>query len=217
MAKSLLYNESYHTLTDILTMCSLMFQKGIIDANGFCDPLEMRALANRDEEEHYTTLKLIIKGKIHTLDERQYLNVLRAYASEDKLYYFRNFTINGDAKIISALCTLMDFCYRIGVDRTTVYDRSRIDTMQKTVRIGGHTYLTPKGSIREQRWFDEVRRYITIIELEQGLNSVEFEKYNNMPLLDEFMAKVMKSQNELKTTQEIENERRKFILSGGNT
>ena len=194
-------------------MCSLMFQKGIIDANGFCDPLEMRAFANREEEEHYTTLKLIIKGKIHTLDERQYLNILRAYASEDKLYYFRNFTINGNAKIISALCTLMDFCYRIGVDRTTVYDRSRIDTMQKTVRIGGHTYLTPKGSLQEQQWFDEVRRYITIIELEQGLNGI----IDNVSKLDEFFAKVMKSQNELKTTQEIENERRKFILSGGNT
>lgn len=194
-------------------MCSLMFQKGIIDANGFCDPMEMRAFANREEEEHYTTLKLIIKGKIHTLDERQYLNILRAYASEDKLYYFRNFTINGDAKIVSALCTLMDFCYRIGVDRTTVYDRSRIDTMQKTVRIGGHTYLTPKGSIREQQWFDEVRRYITIIELEQGLNGI----IDNVSKLDEFFAKVMKSRNELKTTQEIENERRKFILSGGNT
>lgn len=213
MAKSLLYNESYHTVTDILTMCSLMFQKGIVDANGFCDPMEMRAFANREEEEHYTTLKLIIKGKIHTLDERQYLNILRAYASEDRLYYFRNFTINGDAKIISALCTLMDFCYRIGVDRTTVYDRSRIDTMQKTVRIGGHTYLTPKGSLREQQWFDEVRRYITIIELEQGLNGI----IDNVSKLDEFFAKVMKSQNELKTTQEIENERRKFILSGGNT
>lgn len=213
MAKSLLNNESYHTLTDILTMCSLMFQKGIVDANGFCDPLEMRAFANREEEEHYTTLKLIIKGKIHTLDERQYLNILRAYASEDRLYYFRNFTINGDAKIISALCTLMDFCYRIGVDRTTVYDRSRINTMQKTVRIGGHTYLTPKGSLREQQWFDEVRRYITIIELEQGLNGI----IDNVSKLDEFFAKVMKSQNELKTTQEIENERRKFILSGGNT
>lgn len=194
-------------------MCSLMFQKGIVDANGFCDPLEMRAFANREEEEHYTTLKLIIKGKIHTLDERQYLNILRAYASEDRLYYFRNFTINGDAKIISALCTLMDFCYRIGVDRTTVYDRSRINTMQKTVRIGGHTYLTPKGSLREQQWFDEVRRYITIIELEQGLNGI----IDNVSKLDEFFAKVMKSQNELKTTQEIENERRKFILSGGNT
>lgn len=194
-------------------MCSLMFQKGIVDANGFCDPLEMRAFANREEEEHYTTLKLIIKGKIHTLDERQYLNILRAYASEDRLYYFRNFTINGDAKIISALCTLMDFCYRIGVDRTTVYDRSRIDTMQKTVRIGGHTYLTPKGSLREQQWFDEVRRYITIIELEQGLNGI----IDNVSKLDEFFAKVMKSQNELETTQEIENERRKFILSGGNT
>lgn len=194
-------------------MCSLMFQKGIIDANGFCDPMEMRAFANREEEEHYTTLKLIIKEKIHTLDERQYLNILRAYASEDKLYYFRNFTINGDAKIVSALCTLMDFCYRIGVDRTTVYDRSRIDTMQKTVRIGGHTYLTPKGSLREQQWFDEVRRYITIIELEQGLNGI----IDNVSKLDEFMAKVMKSRNELKTTQEIENERRKFILSGGNT
>lgn len=194
-------------------MCSLMFQKGIVDANGFCDPLEMRAFANREEEEHYTTLKLIIKGKIHTLDERQYLNILRSYASEDKLYYFRNFTINGDAKIISALCTLMDFCYRIGVDRTTVYDRSRIDAMQKTVRIGGHTYLTPKGSLREQQWFDEVRRYITIIELEQGLNGI----IDNVSKLDEFFAKVMKSQNELKTTQEIENERRKFILSGGNT
>lgn len=190
-----------------------MFQKGIVDANGFCDPLEMRAFANREEEEHYTTLKLIIKGKIHTLDERQYLNILRAYASEDRLYYFRNFTINGDAKIISALCTLMDFCYRIGVDRTTVYDRSRINTMQKTVRIGGHTYLTPKGSLREQQWFDEVRRYITIIELEQGLNGI----IDNVSKLDEFFAKVMKSQNELKTTQEIENERRKFILSGGNT
>ena len=213
MAKSLLYNESYRTVTDILTMCSLMFQKGIVDANGFCDPLEMRAFANREEEEHYTTLKLIIKGKIHTLDERQYLNILRAYASEDKLYYFRNFTINGNAKIISALCTLMDFCYRIGVDRTTVYDRSRIDTMQKTVRIGGHTYLTPKGSLREQQWFDEVRRYITIIELEQGLNGI----IDNVSKLDEFFAKVMKSQNELETTQEIENERRKFILSGGNT
>ena len=213
MAKSLLYNESYNTLKDILTMCSLMFQKGIVDANGFCDPLEMRAFANREEEEHYTTLKLIIKGKIHTLDERQYLNILRAYASEDRLYYFRNFTINGDAKIISALCTLMDFCYRIGVDRTTVYDRSRIDTMQKTVRIGGHTYFTPKGNIREQQWFDEVRRYITIIELEQGLNGI----IDNVSKLDEFFAKVMKSQNELKTTQEIENERRKFILSGGNT
>lgn len=213
MAKSLLYNESYRTVTDILTMCSLMFQKGIVDANGFCDPLEMRAFANREEEEHYTTLKLIIKGKIHTLDERQYLNILRAYASEDRLYYFRNFTINGDAKIISALCTLMDFCYRIGVDRTTVYDRSRINTMQKTVRIGGHTYLTPKGSLREQQWFDEVRRYITIIELEQGLNGI----IDNVSKLDEFFAKVMKSQNELKTTQEIENERRKFILSGGNT
>lgn len=194
-------------------MCSLMFQKGIIDANGFCDPMEMRAFANREEEEHYTTLKLIIKGKIHTLDERQYLNILRAYASEDKLYYFRNFTINGDAKIVSALCTLMDFCYRIGVDRTTVYDRSRIDTMQKTVRIGGHTYLTPKGSLREQQWFDEVRKYITIIELEQGLNGI----IDNVSKLDEFFAKVMKSRNELKTTQEIENERRKFILSGGNT
>lgn len=194
-------------------MCSLMFQKGIVDANGFCDPLEMRAFANREEEEHYTTLKLIIKGKIHTLDERQYLNILRAYASEDKLYYFRNFTINGNAKITSALCTLMDFCYRIGVDRTTVYDRSRIDTMQKTVRIGGHTYLTPKGSLREQQWFDEVRRYITIIELEQGLNGI----IDNVSKLDEFFAKVMKSQNELETTQEIENERRKFILSGGNT
>lgn len=194
-------------------MCSLMFQKGIVDANGFCDPMEMRAFANREEEEHYTTLKLIIKGKIHTLDERQYLNILRAYASEDKLYYFRNFTINGDAKIVSALCTLMDFCYRIGVDRTTVYDRSRIDTMQKTVRIGGHTYLTPKGSLREQQWFDEVRRYITIIELEQGLNGI----IDNVSKLDEFFAKVMKSRNELKTTQEIENERRKFILSGGNT
>lgn len=194
-------------------MCSLMFQKGIVDANGFCDPLEMRAFANREEEEHYTTLKLIIKGKIHTLDERQYLNILRAYASEDKLYYFRNFTINGDAKIISALCTLMDFCYRIGVDRTTVYDRSRIDTMQKTVRIGGHTYLTPKGSLREQQWFDEVRRYITIIELEQGLNGI----IDNVSKLDDFFAKVMKSRNELQTTQEIENERRKFILSGGNT
>ena len=213
MARSLLYNESYRTVTDILTMCSLMFQKGIVDANGFCDPLEMRAFANREEEEHYTTLKLIIKGKIHTLDERQYLNILRAYASEDKLYYFRNFTINGNAKIISALCTLMDFCYRIGVDRTTVYDRSRIDTMQKTVRIGGHTYLTPKGSLREQQWFDEVRRYITIIELEQGLNGI----IDNVSKLDEFFAKVMKSRNELKTTQEIENERRKFILSGGNT
>ena len=213
MAKSLIYNESYRTVTDILTMCSLMFQKGIVDANGFCDPLEMRAFANREEEEHYTTLKLIIKGKIHTLDERQYLNILRAYASEDRLYYFRNFTINGDAKIISALCTLMDFCYRIGVDRTTVYDRSRIDTMQKTVRIGGHTYLTPKGSLREQQWFDEVRRYITIIELEQGLNGI----IDNVSKLDEFFAKVMKSQNELETTQEIENERRKFILSGGNT
>ena len=213
MAKSLLYNESYNTLKDILTMCSLMFQKGIVDANGFCDPLEMRAFANREEEEHYTTLKLIIKGKIHTLDERQYLNILRAYASEDRLYYFRNFTINGDAKIISALCTLMDFCYRIGVDRTTVYDRSRIDTMQKTVRIGGHTYFTPKGNIREQQWFDEVRRYITIIELEQGLNGI----IDNVSKLDEFFAKVMKSQNELETTQEIENERRKFILSGGNT
>ena len=213
MAKSLLYNESYKTLTDILTMCSLMFQKGIVDANGFCDPMEMRAFANREEEEHYTTLKLIIKGKIHTLDERQYLNILRAYASEDRLYYFRNFTINGDAKIISALCTLMDFCYRIGVDRTTVYDRSRIDTMQKTVRIGGHTYFTPKGSLREQQWFDEVRRYITIIELEQGLNGI----IDNVSKLDEFFAKVMKSQNELKTTQEIENKRRKFILSGGNT
>ena len=190
-----------------------MFQKGIVDANGFCDPLEMRAFANREEEEHYTTLKLIIKGKIHTLDERQYLNILRAYASEDRLYYFRNFTINGDAKIISALCTLMDFCYRIGVNRTTVYDRSRIDTMQKTVRIGGHTYFTPKGNIREQQWFDEVRRYITIIELEQGLNGI----IDNVSKLDEFFAKVMKSQNELKTTQEIENERRKFILSGGNT
>ena len=194
-------------------MCSLMFQKGIVDANGFCDPMEMRAFANREEEEHYTTLKLIIKGKIHTLDERQYLNILRAYASEDKLYYFRNFTINGDAKIVSALCTLMDFCYRIGVDRTTVYDRSRIDTMQKTVRIGGHTYLTPRGSLREQQWFDEVRRYITIIELEQGLNGI----IDNVSKLDEFFAKVMKSRNELKTTQEIENERRKFILSGGNT
>ena len=190
-----------------------MFQKGIIDANGFCDPMEMRAFANREEEEHYTTLKLIIKGKIHTLDERQYLNILRAYASEDKLYYFRNFTINGNAKIISALCTLMDFCYRIGVDRTTVYDRSRIDTMQKTVRIGGHTYLTPRGPLREQQWFDEVRRYITIIELEQGLNGI----IDNVSKLDEFFAKVMKSRNELKTTQEIENERRKFILSGGNT
>ena len=213
MAKSLLYNESYKTLTDILTMCSLMFQKGIVDANGFCDPMEMRAFANREEEEHYTTLKLIVKGKIHTLDERQYLNILRAYASEDRLYYFRNFTINGDAKIISALCTLMDFCYRIGVDRTTVYDRSRIDTMQKTERIGGHTYFTPKGSLREQQWFDEVRRYITIIELEQGLNGI----IDNVSKLDEFFAKVMKSQNELKTTQEIENERIKFILSGGNT
>lgn len=196
-------------------MCSLMFQRGIVDANNFCDPLEMRHLANREEEEHYTTLKLILNHRIHTLDERQYLNIIRTYASDDKLFHFRNFTINGKPELISAVCTLLDFCYRIGVDHTTAYDRSRIDTMQKTVRVGGHTYFTPKGPLGEQEWFDEVRRYITIIELEQGLNFVEFEKYNNMPVLDEFMAKVMKSQNELKTTQDIENERRKFILSGG--
>ena len=122
-------------------MCSLMFQKGIVDANGFCDPLEMRAFANREEEEHYTTLKLIIKGKIHTLDERQYLNVLRAYASEDRLYYFRNFTINGDAKIVSALCTLMDLCYRIGVDRTTVYDRSRIRAPKFRIKEWDYYYI----------------------------------------------------------------------------
>lgn len=211
MPRALVYSESYRILTDILTMCSLMFQRGIVDANSFCDPLAMRELANREEQEHYTTLKLILNYKIHTLDERQYLNIVRTYASDDKLFHFRNFTINGKPELVSAVCTLLDFCYRIGVNRTTVYDRSRIDTMQKTVSIGGYTYFTPKGSLKEQAWFDEVRRYITIIELEQGLNGI----IDNVSKLDEFFAKVMKSRNELKTTQDIENERRKFILSGG--
>lgn len=212
MARSLLYNESYRILTDILMMCSLTFQRGIVDANAFCDPLAMRDFANREEEEHYTTLKLILNHKIHTLDERQYLNIVRTYASDDKLYYFRNFTIYGKPELISAVCTLLDFCYRMGVNRTTVYDRTRIDTMQKTVRVGGYTYFTPKGFMKEQAWFDEVRRYITIIELEQGLNGI----VGNLDKLDEFFASVMKFRNELKTTEDIENERRKFILSGGN-
>lgn len=212
MPRSLIYNESYRILTNMLSMCSLMYQRGIVDANCFCDPLETRALADRAEEEHYTTLKLIIEYKVHTLDERQYLNILRAYASNDNLHHFRNFTITGRPELISASCTLMDYCYRIGVKKTTIYDRTRISNMFKTVRVGGYNYLTPKGELKEQAWFDEVRKYITTIELERIANNIDSEKIGK---LDEFFAQIMKTRNELRTTEEIENARRSFILSGG--
>lgn len=211
MRMSLIFDESYGILKDILTMCSIMYQRGIVDANNFCDPLAMRNLAERSNEDHFTTLKLIMEYQIHTLDQRQYLNMVRAYASEARLFHYINFT-NRKGKMIPASCTLLDYCYRIGVGRTTVFDRSRIDTMLKTVKPGSTIYFTPKGKIRELDWYYEIRSYITAIEMEREANGLPTD---GIVKLDKFLASTMKQRNELMITEEIENARRSFILSGG--
>lgn len=208
------FNESYLVLRDILSMSAKMFHKGIVDANLYYNREDVDSLAYRSEVEHYTTLMLIIEDKVCTLDERQYLNVIRAVASEHELFAYRNFTIRSDSKVISATCTLFDYCYRQGVARTNMFDKSRISTMLKTMRDGKSSFFTPKGVMKERQWLDEVRKYITIIELDLSMNGYT-NQAKKMALLDKYLAAAMKMRAEIETSEQIENERRKFILSGG--
>ena len=204
------FDEAYNIVKDILTISSMFYTKGIVEANQAYDPVLVEDLCDR--EDGYTTLKLFVGIRSLDIEPRQYINIVCADASESGLFHLRNYIINqASEEFKSGLCSILDYLYRKGARRTSTYDRGRINNLLRKVKPGSANYLTPKGLKPEVVWFDMLRAHISEIEIIQMASGGT----SNMSEIDKFLAQVMRSRNTIKTTEALENERRKFILSGG--
>ena len=209
-SKTVLFEEAVEILRGLLATASVFYAKGITDANRVCDPLIVEQICDR--EDNHSTLMLIINGSAMNLNGRQFNNIILSEASMNKQYHFRNFLIHkASQRMRSAVRYLFDDLYRIGARKTTAYDGNRLSYILKSQEKPGNQYFTPLGVKTESSWFDLIRQYITEIEVTQ----LSATGRSPMSELDEYMSQVMSNKLNIESTLAIEDERRKFILSGG--
>lgn len=209
-SKTVLFEEAVEILRGLLATASVFYAKGITDANRVCDPLIVEQICDR--EDNHSMLMLIINGSAMNLNGRQFNNIILSEASMNKQYHFRNFLIHkASQRMRSAVRYLFDDLYRIGARKTTAYDGKRLNNILNPTKMTGTQYLTPLGVKSESSWFDLLRQYITEIEV------IQLSAVGRSPMseLDEYMSQIMSNKLNIESTVEIEDERRKFILSGG--
>ena len=204
-------DQSYLILKDLYALSSIFYIKGIADANTVCDPYLVEEIIERDD--NYTTLQIIVDDQIWEQEPDDYiLNVTQA-ASAHNLLYIRNFILHIASGVMKkALCCLMDYLYRQGLKKHVLYDGHQPEKMLRDVTPNCAQYLTPKGKMTQAAWHDQLRQYIMQIKLVH----TKAEHPPIMQNLNEFMAVVLKNKTELNEAKFLENERRLFILSGGN-
>lgn len=204
-------DQSFQILKDLYALSSIFFIKGIVDANTVCDPYLIDEIYLRDDD--YTTLQLIIEDEKWELDPEDYiLNVTQA-ASYNNLHFIRNFILHtASSDMRKAICHLMDFLYRQGLKRHSIYDGGQPEKLLREATPNSTRYLTPKGYMTQAAWHDQIRQYIMQMKLIH--NKAEYEPV--MQKLNEYMAVVLKNKTELNEVKQLEDERRLYILSGGN-
>ena len=202
---------SYRILTDLYALSSIFYIKGIVDATTVCDPFLVEEMYQRDDG--YTTLQIIMEDQTWEQDPEDYILNVTQEASAQNLNHIRNYILHMSTKDMrQALCHLMDYLYRLGLRRHAMYDGGQPEKMLRCVTPNSYRYITPKGELTQNAWHDQIRQYIMQIKLihtKQDFPPV-------MQKLNEFMAVVLKNKTELNEAKQLEDERRAYILSGGN-
>lgn len=197
---------SYNILTDLYALASVFFIKGIADANSVCDPYLIEEMYQRND--NYTTFQIILDDAISEQEAEDYILNIIQEASFHKLLHIRNHILYESTQDMKqALCHLMDYLYRQGLKRQHIYDGNQPEKMLQDVTPHSSFYVTPKGNLSQSAWHDLLRQYIMQIKLKHTTPI--------MNTLNEFMAVVLKNKNEYNEAKFLEDERRNFILSGG--
>lgn len=197
--------ENTPILTDLYALSSCFYIKGIVDANRVCDPFLVEDIYKREDTKK---LMVVMGYKKVELEEKDYIKIVVATASSRGLFAIRNWLLKvASKKIKKAVCFLMDFLYRQGLRKQSIYDGGQPENMLNNVNTYMIKYNTPEGEMTQSAWHDLIRQYILQVRLDTG-----FEEMNN---LDEFMAITLKNDSQIQEAKRLYEQRRKYILSGG--
>lgn len=107
--------DSYQVADGIARLCEYMYRKGVADAASFGDTDQIRAVAER--EDNNTTYQFLIDEGGKPLPYRYYQDILTMACSRLTIYHMRNFFIGqiGRDALKENICTLCDVVYRKGL------------------------------------------------------------------------------------------------------
>jgi hypothetical protein len=192
----------FETLQGLYQLASVFYVKGIVDANSICDPLLVEEEAEKD------TLKLLINNTFVTLVPEDYIIFIQEKASSERgmaaLYNYIEHLATPEIK--EALCYLADYLYSMGLKKSEVYLGAAPTNMMREASTNSTQYITPNGKLNQRAWHGLLRRYIVEIKL---------KGYDVMEYLNEFMAVAVKNQTQINQVRQVQDERRSYILSGG--
>ena len=204
-------NQSFQVLKDLYALSSIFYIKGIVDANTVCDPYLIDEVYQRDDD--YTTFELIIDDNKWSMEAEDYILNITQEASFHNLHFIRNYILHiCDDNMRKAICHLMDFLYRQGLRRYAIYNGGQPEKLLKDATPNSTKFLTPKGDMTQAAWHDQIRQYIMQIKL----THIKAGQPPIMQKLNEYMAVVLKNKTEFNEIKHLENERRLYIISGGN-
>lgn len=197
---------NYLIIKELYALSSIIYIKGIADANGICVPYIAEETAERDDK--YTTFVTLDNEKAIEWKMQDYLTAeIMPLISKSSLFNLRNFIIfqSNEAQVI-AMCHLLDYIYRIGLKHNRKYVGHQTNEMSSHITGNASTFFTPEGRVSVHYWHDLLRKYIVIIKNTQGEESV-------MDELNLLMAISLKNQREINQIKRNEEERRLSILS----
>lgn len=200
--------QNYLIVKDLYTLSSIFFIKGVADANHICDPYIAEMLC--EKQDGYTSLITLNDSAEEEWTVEDYMDVMvYPAASQKNLHNIRNFMLYvASKKMKTAICYLLNYMYRQGCDRAVIYNGNQPEKMLQDGTIGTSRFLGPKGYMTIHAWHDELKKNVVLIKNKQ-------ESPEIMNTLSEYMSIAIKDKKESEERLELYNERRAFILQGG--
>ena len=189
-------------LIDIYAISSIYFIKGIMDAQRVCDPSLVEEVIESEK------LTLIRGSKRINMFVPHFMKFVKSDMSRHGLLTFRGALDNYNNKSLEReLCYLLDFIYKKGCAQAGKYEGRNMKRILEATNSSSSTFLTPDGNQKPIVWNDMIRQYLTELKIVYRKITTE--------ILDRYMADLSLNEKKLEEIQYFDDERRKFILSGG--
>ena len=174
------YSPDYQVVLDIGCLCEYIYRKGVFDASHSGDPVEVKACAERDDNN--TTLMFLRDSFGNLISHSRYEDHLAFFASAIKAVYLRNMLVNarGLKTLKLNICTICDKYYRDGLMDGIGVSTSESKKFLMGVKGGKVHDRINKPRIPNDYWMDTIRHDCNSIYYQQVSVGIK-SKMNTLP------------------------------------
>lgn len=189
-------------MMDLYAITSIYFIKGIMDAQSVCNPFLVNEITESDK------LTMIIEDKAVEMSAHNYIKFVLSEMSRHNLLKLRGLIIYyNNKKFTRELCFLLDYVYKKGCGMSEKFEGKNMKRILDSISIESKTFFTPLGYVKTIIWHDMIRQYLAELKLVHKRITSEF--------LDSYIVNQTINERKIEEAEQINEERRKFILSGG--